>query len=300
MILVVEIAKKNDTLPFSQNKLKKEQNQLLFRRFFSNQLLVIGSCILLLILLIAVFAPVIVAQDPYEIVAVDRLQAPSAEHFFGTDNLGRDLFSRVIYGTQASMIVAFSVTLITGIFAMIIGLYSAYYRVLDNILMRFCDGLMAFPAILLAIAIVGVLGPSVVNVVMALSVVMIPTVARVIRSSALVIKEQTYIEALKSQGASSLRIVWLHIGPNVISQLIIQLTYVFAISIIIEASLSFLGVGIPAPAPSWGNILFEGKSVIYTSWWMTVFPGVFIILAVLSLNLFGDGLRDLLDPHSKK
>ncbi|MEH7389422.1 ABC transporter permease, partial [Bacillus sp. JJ1474] len=216
------------------------------------------------------------------------------------DNLGRDLFSRVIYGTQASMTVGLSVALISGTFGMIIGLYSAYNRYLDHILMRICDGLMAFPAILLAIAIMAALGPKTINVITALSFVMIPTVARVIRSAALVIKEQTYIEALKSQGASATRIIWIHIAPNAISQLIIQLTYVFAISIIIEASLSFLGVGIPAPNPSWGNIIYEGKAVIYNAWWMTVFPGVFIILAVLALNLFGDGLRDLLDPHTKK
>lgn len=183
---------------------------------------------------------------------------------------------------------------------MVIGLYSAYNRYLDHVLMRICDGLMAFPAILLAIAIMAALGPKTVNVIAALSFVMIPTVARVIRSAALVVKEQTYIEALKSQGASGIRIIWVHIAPNTISQLIIQLTYVFAISIIIEASLSFLGVGIPAPDPSWGNIIYEGKAVIYNAWWMTVFPGMFIILAVLALNLFGDGLRDLLDPHSKK
>ncbi len=144
------------------------------------------------------------------------------------------------------------------------------------------------------------LGPKTINVIGALCFVMIPTVARVIRSAALVVKEQTYIEALKSQGGSATRIIWMHIAPNTISQLIIQLTYVFAISIIIEASLSFLGVGIPAPSPSWGNIIYEGKAVIYNAWWMTVFPGTFIILAVLALNLFGDGLRDLLDPHTKK
>ncbi|GIN62650.1 peptide ABC transporter permease [Robertmurraya siralis] len=284
----------------NQHQYNKEQRSLLIKRILSNRLMMFGSVILILLTIVAFLAPVIATQDPLAIDASSRLQAPSSEHYFGTDNLGRDLFSRVIYGTQASMVVGISVALISGFFGMVIGLYSAYNRYLDHVLMRICDGLMAFPAILLAIAIMAALGPKTVNVIAALSFVMIPTVARVIRSAALVVKEQTYIEALKSQGASGIRIIWVHIAPNTISQLIIQLTYVFAISIIIEASLSFLGVGIPAPDPSWGNIIYEGKAVIYNAWWMTVFPGMFIILAVLALNLFGDGLRDLLDPHSKK
>ncbi|WP_235879509.1 ABC transporter permease [Robertmurraya siralis] len=284
----------------NQHQYNKEQRSLLIKRILSNRLMMFGSIILILLTIVAFLAPVIATQDPLAIDASSRLQAPSSEHYFGTDNLGRDLFSRVIYGTQASMVVGISVALISGFFGMVIGLYSAYNRYLDHVLMRICDGLMAFPAILLAIAIMAALGPKTVNVIAALSFVMIPTVARVIRSAALVVKEQTYIEALKSQGASGIRIIWVHIAPNTISQLIIQLTYVFAISIIIEASLSFLGVGIPAPDPSWGNIIYEGKAVIYNAWWMTVFPGMFIILAVLALNLFGDGLRDMLDPHSKK
>lgn len=290
----------NSTLANKKQTYKQEHRILLIKKITSNRLMVFGSIILVCLTLVALLAPVIATKDPYAINAAERLQAPSSVHFFGTDNLGRDLFSRVIHGTQASMTVGLSVSIISAIFGMIIGLYSAYNRYLDHVLMRICDGLMAFPAILLAIAIMAALGPKTINVITALSFVMIPTVARVIRSTALVIKEQTYIEALKSQGASSTRIVWLHIAPNTISQLIIQLTYVFAISIIIEASLSFLGVGIPAPFPSWGNIIYEGKAVIFTSWWMTVFPGGFIILAVLALNLFGDGLRDLLDPHAKK
>lgn len=292
----------NNTKTFAENRNKynKEQRRLLLKRIASNKLMIFGSSILILLTIISFGAPLITTQDPLEINAVARLQAPSTEHYFGTDNLGRDLFSRVIFGTQASMTVGVSVALISGVFGMIVGLYSAYNRYLDHVLMRICDGLMAFPAILLAIAIMAALGPKTINVITALSFVMIPNVARVIRSAGLVVKEQTYIEALKSQGASGTRIIWKHIAPNTISQLIIQLTYVFAISIIIEASLSFLGVGIPAPDPSWGNIIYEGKAVIFNAWWMTVFPGLFIILAVLALNLFGDGLRDLLDPHTKK
>lgn len=300
MIKDAETIDVQNSLAYFRRSLIKEQRQLFLRRFLSNRLVMTGSVILILIGLIALLAPVIAGQSPYEYSALARLQPPGPEHLFGTDNLGRDLFSRTVHGTRTSMAVGLSVTVITAFFGMVVGLYSAYYRVLDHVLMRICDGLMAFPAILLAIAIMAALGANEVNVVLALSFVMVPTVARVIRSAALVVKEQTYIEALKSQGAGSARIIWRHIAPNTLSQLIIQLTYVFAISIIIEASLSFLGVGIPAPAPSWGNIIYEGKLVIYKAWWMTVFPGAFIILSVLSLNLFGDGLRDLLDPHARK
>ncbi|GGK29495.1 peptide ABC transporter permease [Caldalkalibacillus thermarum] len=288
----------SSNLIYKKQQLQKERLLLFIRRFLSNRLAVTGSIILCFITLIAIFAPIITQYTPYEMEPTNRLQPPSVEHWFGTDNFGRDLFSRVVYGTQVSLVIGLSVALCTSVIGMIIGLYSAYYRLLDHILMRICDGLMAFPAILLAIALMAVLGPKPINVVIALTIVKSPEVARVVRSAALVIKEQTYIEALKAQGASSWRIIWLHIAPNIVSPLIIQLTYVFAIAIIIEAALSFLGAGIPAPAPSWGNILYDGKTVIFTAWWMTVFPGAFIILAVLGLNLFGDGLRDLLDPHT--
>jgi len=206
----------------------------------------------------------------------------------------------VAHGAQVSMGVGLSVAVLTAVIGMVIGLYAAYYSTLDHILMRVSDALMAFPDILLAIAIMAVLGPQPVNVVIAVTLAKIPVVARIVRSSALVIKEQTYIEAMRAQGASSWRIIWRHILPNTVSPLIVQVTYVFAIAIILEAALSFLGAGVPAPDPSWGNILYDGKIVIYNAWWMTVFPGAFIVMAVLALNLFGDGLRDLLDPHSNK
>ncbi|AZU64405.1 ABC transporter permease [Neobacillus mesonae] len=292
----------NQELELSSVKhhIKKERRELLLRRFFSNKLALTGSVIILFILLFTLIGPLLTSHDPYELAAKKRLLAPSAEYLLGTDNYGRDLLSRVVHGAKVSIGVGFSVALITSIFGMMIGLYAAYFRSLDNILMRICDGLMAFPAILLAIAIMAALGPRVENVVIALSIVFTPYVARTVRSSALVVKEQTYIEALRSQGASSLRIIWSNIAPNVISPLVVQATFIFADSIITEAALSFLGAGIPAPAPSWGNLLYDGKMVIFNAWWMTVFPGVAIMLTVLGLNLFGDGLRDLLDPHNNK
>jgi peptide/nickel transport system permease protein len=293
------IIQKTDPL-YSKNHMKKERQSILLRRYFSNRLVVTGSVIILTLSFISIFAPLITVYTPYDMIVTARLSPPSAEHFFGTDNFGRDLFSRVVYGTRVSMTVGLTVAAITLVIGSVIGLYSAYYRTLDHILMRICDGLMAFPAILLAIALMAALGPNIINVILSLSIVNTPTVARVVRSAAIVVKEQTFIEALRSQGASSWRIIWLHIAPNTMSPLIVQITYVFGVSVIIEASLSFLGAGIPAPSPSLGNILFDGKIVIFNAWWMTVFPGAFIILSVLGLNLFGDGLRDLLDPHTNK
>lgn len=258
-----------------------------------------GGVITTIILLLILLAPVIVSQDPYSMVVTDKLQGPSSEHWFGTDNFGRDLFSRVIYGLQNSMMVGFVVALITAIVGTIVGLYASYYRVLDGILMRICDSLMAFPAILLAIAIMAALGPTTLNVIIAVSIVYTPFIARTVRSSALVIREQTYIEAMEAQGAKSSRIIWKHMAINTLSPLIVQATFVFAEAIIVEAALSFLGVGVPAPEPTLGNILFDGKIFIYNAWWLVVFPGVFMILSVLGINLLGDGLRDVLSPKRK-
>lgn len=283
-----------------EKEIKKERRQLVIKRFFSNKTLLVGTFMLIFLSAFAFIGPVISQYTPLEIDPTNRLDQPSAEHWFGTDNFGRDLFSRVANGAQVSMGVGLSVAVLTAIIGMVIGLYAAYYSTLDHILMRISDALMAFPDILLAIAIMAVLGPQPINVVIAVTLAKIPVVARIVRSSALVIKEQTYIEAMRAQGASSWRIIWRHILPNTVSPLIVQVTYVFAIAIILEAALSFLGAGVPAPDPSWGNILYDGKIVIYNAWWMTVFPGAFIVMAVLALNLFGDGLRDLLDPHSNK
>jgi peptide/nickel transport system permease protein len=280
--------------------IKKERRQLLLRRFFSNKPVVIGTAILAVACLIAVLAPFLTSHGPLDIDPKNRLHPPSAEHLFGTDNFGRDVFSRVVYGTRVSVTVGFSVALIASFIGMVTGLLSAYYSLLDHIFMRICDGLFAFPSILLAIAIMVTMGPSTTNVIIALSIVYMPSVARIVRSAALVVREQNYIEALHAQGASSWRIIWMHMAPNTTSPLIIQATYIFAVSILTEASLSFLGAGIPAPNPSLGNILYDGKAVIFVAWWMTVFPGIFIMAMIFALNLFGDGLRDLLDPHANR
>src|SRR5690625_670532 len=280
--------------------LKKEQRKLFFRRLRSNRLMVTGGITILFLSLLALFGPYVLSGDPLEMEVSQRLQPMSKEHWLGTDEFGRDLLTRIVHGAKVTMGVGLSVALISSFIGMVVGLYASYYRTLDHILMRISDGLMAIPGILLAIALMAALGPNTRNVVIALSIVFTPYIARVIRSSAIVVREQTYIEAMKAQGSSSFRIIWRHIMPNTISPLVVQATFIFAESIIIEAALSFLGAGVPAPDPSWGNILYDGKIVIFNAWWMTVFPGIMIVLSVLGLNLLGDGLRDLIDPRTNQ
>ena len=282
-----------------RRRLRREQRSLRVRRFFRNRQAVLGSCIVLLMLFAAVFAPLLAPADPLAQTVSNRFAKPgTAGYLLGADKLGRDLLSRILYGARVSMTVGLSVGLSSMLIGMTVGLYACYYRVLDGILMRICDGLSAIPSTLLAIALMAVLGPSTFNVILALSIVYTPRMARISRSAALVVKEQTYIEALQSQGASATRIIWRHIAPNILSAVVVQASYNFANSIITEAALSFLGVGVPAPQPSWGNILSEGREVITKAWWMVVYPGLATAIAVMGTNIFGDGLRDILDPHS--
>lgn len=282
-----------------KKKLRAEQRSLTLRKFLKNKLAMTGAIMILIILVLALLAPVIAPEGPLEMSVYDRLKPPSANGFiFGSDNLGRSVFARVIYGARASLSIGASVGVLSMIFGTVLGLYASYYRVLDNVIMRICDGMSAIPSTLLAIALMAMLEPSVNNLIISLTVVNVPRVARIARSSAVVVREQTYIEAMRAIGASSTRIIWGHIFPNIISPVVVQSSYIFANAIITEAALSFLGVGVPLPAPSWGNILYEGKAVIQKAWWMIVYPGAFTAITVLGLNIFGDGLRDVLDPHT--
>lgn len=276
----------------------KEYRKLVLKNFLKKKLVVAGFIITVIMALIAIFAPVITPYGIYDIDVFNKLAAPGNGHIFGTDNLGRDVFSRVLYGVRISMEVGLFTALISFVFGIILGLLAGYVHWLDNMIMRICEALNAIPAILIAIALVAALGASIFNIVVALAIVYIPSIARVARASTLSIKEMTYIEAEKAQGASQFRILFKHIAPNILSPVIVQTTYIFASAIIIEASLSFLGAGVPAPTPSLGNMLFEAKSYIYNAWWMTIYPGIFTVLIVLGLNLFGDGLRDIIDPMS--
>ncbi|HFK4759536.1 TPA: ABC transporter permease [Citrobacter farmeri] len=264
-----------------------------------NPSLLIWPAVLVAIVLLSFFASLVSPYDPYSIDPLSRLKPPSVAHWFGTDNFGRDLFVRVALAVRVSLSVGAAVAVIAGVTGIVIGLLCAWYRPVDRVLMRVCDGLFAFPSLLLAIAIVGVLGPNIANVVLALSLVYVPSIARVIRGAAMVIKEKNFIEALRAQGASASRIIWLHLLPNVISPFIVQVSWVFSVAILTEAALSFLGSGVPAPMPSLGNLLLEGKTVIFNAWWMTFFPGIAIVLLILGLNIIGDDLRDNTDPNLK-
>lgn len=279
-----------------QKEMLQEQRRIKLRRLFRNRLSMLGAIIVLLMMIIAVAAPLIAPQDPYAITVANRLLPPSHAHWFGTDSMGEDVFSRVIYGARISMMVGFCVSVLAGVVGMLLGLYASTNKILDNILMRICDGLKSIPSMLFAICLMTILGADVKNVIFSLAITSIPNMARIARSEALVVREQTYIEALRSMGASESRILWRHIMPNIISPVIVQMTFVFASSIIQEAALSFLGAGVPAGDPSWGSILNDGKNYIYNSWWLIVFPGIFTIVSVLGFNLFGDGLRDFFDP----
>lgn len=276
----------------------REQRQIRRERFLSNPGLMIGLTVFLIIVLAALIIPAMSDIDPNAMVVVDRLQAPSTTHLFGTDEFGRDLMIRVLYGARVSLGVGCSVALLSCVFGTIIGIYASYFKILDHILMRICEGLIAIPGVLLAIALMAALGASNLNVIIALTIVYTPSVARIVRSSALVTKGQTFVEAAKVQGASSGRILWKLILPNVISSLTVQASFIFAQAIISEASLSFLGAGIPAPAASWGNILQGSKQVLQKAPWTMIFPGLAVVLCVLSLNLLGDGFRDYLDPRT--
>ena len=285
----------------ARRSLMREQRSITVRKFLRNHLSVVGLAIVLVMLIAALFAPVIcgaMGVDPYTATVSLRLKGPTAEHIFGTDNLGRDIFARVIYGARISMTVGFTVGLLSALIGTTVGLYASVNHVMDNLLMRICDGLKAIPSILLAITLMAVLGANMRNVIISLTIVSIPGVARIARSQALLVREQTYVEAMQALGASRARILWRHVVPNILSPVIVQMTFTFATAIISEASLSFLGAGIPIPAPSWGGMLNDARAYIYNGWWMVVFPALATATSVLGFNLFGDGLRDLLDPLS--
>ncbi len=277
----------------------EEQRRLRKEKFLSNPALIIGLVGMVIIVLAALILPAVSSVDPNEMKVLDRLKPPGAEHIFGTDEFGRDLFIRVMHGARVSICVEGAVTIFSSILGTMIGIYASYFKILDNILMRICDGLIAIPGVLLAVALMAALGASIWNVILALTVVYTPSIARVVRAGALVAREQVYVEAAKIQGASDFRILWKIILPSVVSSLTVQASFIFAQAIISEASLSFLGVGIPAPAASWGNILQASKQVLSKAPWTAIFPGAFVIISVLSLNLLGDGLRDFLDPRVK-
>lgn len=280
----------------AKEQMRREQRRLKFRKFVKNRSVMIGAVVTIIMLFLALFAEQISPYDPQEINMTNRFMKPCAEHIFGTDGFGRDVFSRIVYGTSISMKVGLSVSISAFVLGMFLGLYSGYYPKFSAVVMRVCDAFKAIPSLILAIALVGVMGAGMKNVIITLTVVSIPDIARTARSITLQVKEQTYIEALRASGAGPMRIIWKNILPNVAPTVLVQVSFIFATAVISEASLSFLGVGIPVPEPSWGNIINEGKLAIYQAWWMIVYPGIFIAASVLGLNMMGEGMRDVLDP----
>jgi peptide/nickel transport system permease protein len=257
----------------------------------------IGGGLLTVMVLLALVTPYVIAGDPRALSPGSRLLAPSAEHWFGTDQLGRDLFTRVLYGARISLFVGFSVAFLSSLIGTFIGMLSASSRRLDAIVMRVMDGVMSIPAILLAIALMAVTGGSVQNVIVAVTIVEVPRVARLIRGIVLSLREQPYVEAAVAAGTSHPRIVVRHLLPGVVAPLIVQATFVWAIAMILEAGLSFIGAGTPPTTPSWGNILADGKALWQIRPTLIFFPAVFLSVTLLAVNMLGDGLRDLLDPR---
>lgn len=266
------------------------------RQLLRRRIALLGAVLVVINVLIALFAPAIGRWEPQRLDVKARLSPPTATHWMGTDDVGRDVWSRVIHGTRLSMVVGGAVVALSFAGGIVFGLLGGYYRPLDNVLMRIMDGFMAFPGIILAIALMASLGPSVVNVIVALGVVYVPRVARIVRGSVLVIRETPYVEAALALGVPDLIVLGRHVLPNCLSPVIVQGTFIFAAAVLGEAALSFLGVGVPPQIPSWGNVLAEGRLYLQQAPWLTLFPGAAIMACILGLNLFGDGLRDLLDP----
>jgi len=262
-----------------------------------NPTLVLGAVLLVLVALVAIGAPWLATHDPEDIDPSARLEAPSAEHRFGTDALGRDVYSRALLGGRISLVVGCTVALLATVFGVVLGMVAGFVRRADGPVMRVMDGLMAIPGILLAIALMAVTRASLTTVIVAITVPEIPRVVRLVRSLALTLREQLFVEAAHAVGTRLPAVLWRHVLPNMLAPLMVQATFVAASAVLIEASLSFLGVGIPAQTPSWGNMMAEGRNVVAVAFHIILYPGILLAVTVLSINMVGDGLRDALDPR---
>lgn len=261
----------------------------------------LGLIIVVVCVVLAVFAPWVAPYDPLAMSTGNRLAPPGEIFWLGSDEAGRDLLSRAIYGARTSLTVSLTVVLLAALIGVTLGLLSGFYKgVVDGVTMRFMDILFAFPTLLLALAVVATLGPAVPNLILALTIVFIPSFARVTRGAALTIGAEPYVEAARSVGVSNARIIWKYILPNAFAPIAVQFTISIANAILVEASLGYLGLGVPPPTPSWGAMLASGKAFIEVSMWPSLVPGIFIMLAVLGFNLLGDALRDSLDPRLRQ
>lgn len=291
------------TIKIENTGKKRSQLAELWKNLKKNKMALVGLAIIVIIVLLAIFADQIANYDQVVIKQNlrERLQAPSAKHWLGTDEFGRDIFARLIHGARVSLkvgVVAVGIAIVIGGF---LGAIAGYYGgMLDNTIMRVMDIFLAVPSILLAIAIVSALGPDLLNLMIAISISSIPGYARIVRASVLSIRDQEFVEAAKAIGASDARIIFRHIIPNSLAPVIVQGTLGVAGAILSTAGLSFIGLGIQPPAPEWGSMLSGGRQYLRYAWWVTTFPGVAIMITILSLNLLGDGLRDALDPRLKQ
>ena len=267
------------------------------RALARNWLMTAAGGFILFVALASLCAPLLPLADPLAMTPSQRLRPPSFEHFFGTDSFGRDVFSRAIHGGRVSLLVGLGVTLFSTFFGLTIGILAGFYRRVDMIVMRIMDAIMSIPAILLAVALVSINKPGAVTLIVAITLPEIPRVVRVVRSVVLSVREQTYVEAAIAVGTRPLKLLVRHVLPNVLAPLIVQGTFICALAVILEASLSFLGAGTPPETPSWGNMMSGGRTFIRNAPWILLCPGVMLGLTVLSINLLGDGLRDALDPR---
>ena len=266
-----------------------------------NHLMVVGTCIIIFLMLVAAVAPLLATHDPYEQVLSDRLLPPSAEHYFGTDSLGRDIYSRVVYGSRVTLTIAFLVAAISTPLGLVIGVLAGYFGgALDEFLMRLSDVFLAFPKLILAIAFAAALGPGVENAIVAISVANWPSYARLARAETLSVRNNDYIQVIRSMGASNLRIMVGHITPMCLSSIIVRLSLDMGTIILTAAGLGFLGLGAQPPVPEWGLMVSDGRQFLVDQWWVSTLPGFAILIVVMGFNLMGDGFRDLLDPHQRQ
>ncbi|WP_163100571.1 ABC transporter permease [Peribacillus alkalitolerans] len=294
--------KKADAFPLrSPSNPKLEKWKSFISTISQNKAAMVGACIVAFYMLIALFAPILAPYDPYEINLPNKLQPPSFEHWMGTDDKGRDILSRIIYGSRLSMGVGFASVFFGAMFGITMGLIAGYYgKWVDSIISRILDVMLAFPGILLALAIISALGPSLINVTIAVGAFSVPLFARIVRGSTLEVKKLEYIDAIRSLGANDATIIFKHILPNIMSPIIVQGTLRLATAILSAAGLSFLGLGAQPPSSEWGTMLSSGRDFLFSAPHMALFPGLTISVLVLGFNIFGDGLRDALDPRMKK
>lgn len=272
--------------------------KIYWQRFKGNKLALSGLSIILILSLIAIFVPLLTSYEPTEQNLPLRLQAPSKVHFFGTDDLGRDVFSRIVYGTRVSLTVGFVAAGITVFVGTIIGLIAGYFSgKIDYFLMRLVDIMLCFPTFFLVLMVIAFLEPNIYNVMIVIGLTSWPGLARLIRGECLSIREREFVYAARGLGLSTWRILFVHILPNVVAPILISATLNVGGAILVESALSFLGLGVQPPTPSWGNILTSGKDYIYLAWWLSLFPGLAILITVLAYNLLGEGLRDVFDPR---